>query len=83
MRIKRGVHLLSGRVLDSSSRGHRFEPHLWHCVVFLSKTLIICLVLDQPEKTRPGMSENLLTGAQIRRKIPLHTRLNGSHVGSI
>ena len=56
MRIKRGGgggggggggegQLLSGRVLDSRLRGSRFEPHLRHCVVFLTKTLIICLVL--------------------------------------
>ena len=29
---------LSGRVLDSRPRGHGFEPHQRHCVVFLSKT---------------------------------------------
>ena len=45
MRIKKGAQLLSGRVLDWRSRGHRFEPHLRHCVFILSKTLIICLVL--------------------------------------
>ena len=28
----------SGRVLDSRPRGSRFEPHLRHCVVSLSKT---------------------------------------------
>ena len=44
-RIKLGVQLLSGIVLDSRLRGRRFEPHLWHCVVFLSKTLFIFLVL--------------------------------------
>ena len=45
MRIKLGAQLLSGRVLDSRLRGPRFEPHLWHCVVYLSKTIIIFLVL--------------------------------------
>ena len=44
-RIKLEAQLLSGRMLDSGLRGRRFEPHLWHCVVFLSKTLIIFLVL--------------------------------------
>ena len=36
----RGEQRLSGRVLDSRSRGCKFEPH-WrhHCVVSLSKTL--------------------------------------------
>ena len=40
-----GVQMLSGRVLDLRLRCRLFEPHLRHCVVFLSKTLIICLVL--------------------------------------
>ena len=40
-----GAQLLSGRMLDSRLRGRRFMPHLRHCVVFLGKTLIICLVL--------------------------------------
>ena len=31
--------LLSGRVLDSRSRGCRVQPHGGHCVVTLSKTL--------------------------------------------
>ena len=35
--------LLSGRVIDS--RGRRFVPHSKHCVIFLSKIHIICLVL--------------------------------------
>ena len=28
----------SGKVLDSGPRGRRFEPHLRHCVMSLSKT---------------------------------------------
>ena len=35
----RGVWWLSGRVLDSRSRGCRFKPHQQLCVVSLSKTL--------------------------------------------
>ena len=34
--ISTEVQWLSGRVLDSRSRGDRFEPH---CIVFVSKTL--------------------------------------------
>ena len=30
---------ISGRVLDSRSRDHRFESHQSHCLVSLSKTL--------------------------------------------
>ena len=33
-----GVYPLSGRVLDSRSRGFGFEPHLRHCILSLSKT---------------------------------------------
>ena len=49
-----GVQLLSGRVIDSRLRGRRFEPHLKHCVVFLSKTLIISLVLFNPRRPIPA-----------------------------
>ena len=34
-----GAQSCSGRVLDPRSRGCGFEPHLKHCVVFLSMTL--------------------------------------------
>ena len=33
-----GGQWLNGRVLDSRSRGCRFEPHQSHCVVSLRKT---------------------------------------------
>ena len=33
-----GAQWLSGRVRDSRLKGHGFEPHWRHCVVFLSKT---------------------------------------------
>ena len=35
----RGEWWLSGRVLDSGSRGWGLEPHLRHCLLSLSKTL--------------------------------------------
>ena len=34
---------LSGRVLDSRLRGHKFVPHWLHCVVSLSKTCLSLL----------------------------------------
>ena len=37
--INAGVKWLSGRVLDSRSKGCGFKPHLRHCVVSLTKTL--------------------------------------------
>ena len=53
---------LSGRVLDSRLRGHWFEPHRRHCVVSLSKNIYPSLVLVQPRKTRPFITERLLMG---------------------
>ena len=38
--------LLSGRVLDWRLRGFGLEPHRGHCVVSLSKTLILCIVSE-------------------------------------
>ena len=42
-----GAQWLSGRVLDSRSRGRGFEPQRRHCVVSLSKTYNPNLVLVQ------------------------------------
>ena len=52
----------SGRVLDSRPKGWGFEPHQRHCIVSLSKTNISLLVLVQPRKTRPFITERLLMG---------------------
>ena len=51
-----------GRALDLESMGIWFEPHCRcsHCVVSMSKTFISSLVLVQPRKTSPGMTEKLL-----------------------
>ena len=56
-----GAQWLSGRVLDSRPRGHRFEPHQCHCIVSLSRTHL-SLVLVQPRKTHPYITERLLMG---------------------
>ena len=53
---------LSGRVIDSRPKGRRFEPHQRHCVVSLSKNINPSLVLVQPRKTRPFITERLLMG---------------------
>ena len=58
----KGAQWLSGRVLDSRPRGHGFEPHRSHCVVSLSKNINPSLVLVQPRKTRPFITERLLMG---------------------
>ena len=52
----------SGRVLDSRPKGRGFEPHRRHCVVSLSKNINPSLVLVQPRKTRPFITERLLMG---------------------
>ena len=53
---------LSGRVLDSRPRGCGFVPHQRHCVVSFSKNINPSLVLVQPRKTRPLLTERLLMG---------------------
>ena len=60
--INRGAQWLSGRVLDSRPKGRGFEPHRRHCVVSLSKNINPSLVLVQPRKTRPFITERLLMG---------------------
>ena len=56
------VQWLSGRVLDSRPKGRGLEPHRRHCVVSLSKNINPSLVLVQPRKTRPYITERLLMG---------------------
>ena len=59
-----GAQWLSGRVLDSRPRGRGFKPHLRHCVVVLEQLRHIypSLVLVQPRKTHPCLTERLLMG---------------------
>ena len=59
-----GAQWLSGRVLDSRLRGHGFEPHRRLCVVSFSKNINPSLVLVQPRKTRPFITERLLMGCK-------------------
>ena len=59
---REGAQWLSSRVLDSRPRGRRFEPYRRHCVVSLSKNINPSLVLVQPRKTRPFITERLLMG---------------------
>ena len=60
--LLRGAQWLSGRVLDSRPKGRGFEPHRRHCIVSLSKNINPSLVLVQPRKTRPFITERLLKG---------------------
>ena len=49
-------------MLDLRLRGRRFEPHRHRCVVSLSKNINPSLVLVQPRKTHPFITERLLMG---------------------
>ena len=50
-------------------RSNVIRPHWWsHCVVSLSETFISGLVLIEPIKTCPDMSENILTGSLGRKE---------------
>ena len=70
-----GVQWLSGRVLDLRLKGRGFEPHRRHCVVSLSKNINPSLVLVQPRKTRPFITERLLMGRKESNKTKQNHRL--------
>ena len=70
---------LSGRVLDSRPRGREFEPHRRHCVVSFSKNINPSLVLVQPMKTRPFITERLLIGRKESNQANKH--INGESRG--
>ena len=64
-----GAQWLSGRVLDSRPKGRGFEPHRRHCVVVLEQDIYPSLVLVQPRKTRPCLTERLLMGRKESNQI--------------
>ena len=78
-RAVEGAQWLSGRVLDSRPKGGGFEPHRRHCVVSLTKNINPSLVLVQPRKTCPFITERLLMG----RKESNQTKKDRAVVGSI
>ena len=57
-----GAQWLSNRVLDSRPKGRGFEPDRRHCTMSLSKNINPSLVLIQPRKTRPFITERSLMG---------------------
>ena len=67
--ILKGAQWRSGIVLYSRPRGRGFEPHRRHCVVSLSKNINPSLVLVQPRKTRPFITERLLMGRKESNQI--------------
>ena len=51
-------------MLDSRARGRGFQPHRRHNVVSFSKNINPSLVLVQPRKTLPYITERLLMGCK-------------------
>ena len=74
-----GAQWLSGRVLDSRPKGRGFEPHRRHCVVSLSKNINPSLVLVQPRKTRPFITERLLMGRKELNQTNMKNLLVWNH----
>ena len=70
-----GAQWLSGRVLDSRLKGRGFEPHRRHCVVSLSKNINPSLVLVQPRKTCPFITERLLMGRKESNQTKKKTKI--------
>ena len=75
-----GVQWLRGRVLDSRPRGRGFEPHRRHCVLSLSKNIYPSLVLVQPRKTRPFITERLLMGRKESNQTNKSNKTNSSGI---
>ena len=69
-------------MLDSRPSGHGLEPHQHHCFVSLSKNINPSLVLVQPRKTRPEVTERLLMGGKESNQTItiIRTLLEPSHV---
>ena len=62
--ITANIRELSGRVLDRRPRCRGFKPVRGHCVVSLSININPSLVLVQPRKTRPYITERLMMGCK-------------------
>ena len=78
-----GAQWPSGRVLDSRPKGRGFEPHWHHCVVSLSKNINPSLVLVQPRKTRPFITERLLMGCKESNQTKSNKNLSFSIVNHV
>ena len=59
-----GAQWLSGRVLDSRPRGRGLGAHWRFWVASMSKNVNPSLILVQPRKTRPFITERLLMGCK-------------------
>ena len=69
---------LSDRVLDWRPRGRGFEPRRRQCVVSLSKNINPSLVLVQPRKIPPFITERLLMGRKNQIKLKIIFKLASS-----
>ena len=69
---------LSGRVLDSRPRDRGSEPHWHHWDVTLSKKIYPSLVLVQPRKTCPIITERLLMGLNESNQTKHYSGTSGS-----
>ena len=65
-------------MLDSRPKGCGFEPHRRHCVVSLSKNINPSLVLVQPRKIRPFITERLSKGRKVSNQTNKHKKTNWS-----
>ena len=63
-----GAQWLSGRVLDLRPSCRGLDTHQRHCVVSLNKNINPSLVLVQPRKSRPYITERLLMGRKESNK---------------
>ena len=50
--------------LTPDGKGHRFEPQQRHCIVVIEQDIYPSLVLVQPRKTYPYITERLLIGSK-------------------
>ena len=79
--MRKGAQWLSRRVLDLRPKGHGFEPHRRHCVVVLEQdTFILSLVLVQPRRTRPYITERLLMGRKESNQTKHDEEVSTTHV---
>ena len=70
-------------MLDSRPKGRGFEPHRRHCIVSLSKNINPSLVLVQPRKTRPFITERLLMGCKESYQTKNQTNVVVQRIGFV
>ena len=68
----------SGSVVVCATRDRGFKPHGRHCVVSLNKNINPSLVLVQPRKTRPFITERWLMGH--KESIQTKTKFCGAQI---